>query len=157
MFMVNHLVGFGVGSSVVPYSVQGGADTTSDSGGYTLVDRSFAVANSVTITTMGLYNTTGARTVTLKIALENSSTNHDIVKSESFSHTGSGWEDFTLSSAYAIPGSGTYRLAAYWTGTLRHRGSSLRSYVAGDATGTGVGTTADTNVMAVLRASGYYT
>ena len=124
---------------------------------FTIIDRSAAVLSSVTIQKLGIYSLS-ARNVTLKIVKQNSTTNFDVVANQTFSHTGSGWEDFTLTSPYAVPASGTYNLAAY----IGAGGSSPdikvtsigRSYSAVDMTGAGqAATDGATNQVFPLRYS----
>ncbi len=90
---------------------------------------------------------TSARTVTLKIVKRNSANNFDVVISQSFPHTGSGFEDFALSSPYTVPGSGSYYLGSYVAAggsSPNVTGTVTRSYLTGgDLTGTGVATTAE--------------
>jgi hypothetical protein len=121
------------------------ADTTNGDSGFTVVDRSISISNSVTLTAIGIHSTT-AQTFTGKIVKEKSTTNYDIVVSQSCVHTGTGLEFFTISGGYAVPASGIYRVATYHaSGSNNTKGSSaLRSYNAsGNITGTGQTFTAD--------------
>lgn len=121
--------------------------------GYTLYERSWAVDNSKTVSHIGVYSTV-AGSGKLKIGNEDSATQYDELASVSFSHTGSGWENFALLSPYATPGSGTLRAGCYWaSGGLQ---ASLpwvdRSYKLGDITGNNQsGFTNDTNGAYPLR------
>ena len=117
------------------------ASNQSQGGQFTFVDRSTALVNGVTVGKFGL-DCRAAATIVLKIVKYNSAGNYDIVYSQSVSHTGSGFEDFDLTAPYAVPGSGTYYLAAYnpLTNTSSNPCSATgiaRAYQSGDATGVG--------------------
>lgn len=120
--------------------------TTLANQGNTYVDLTTAVLNSVTVSKIGMYSTT-ARTVTLKIVKRNSANNYDVVVNQSFSHTGSGWENFPLSSEYTVPGSGSYYLASYVAAGGSNpnvTGTVSRAYLTGSSmTGNGQSTTAE--------------
>jgi hypothetical protein len=106
-------------------------------GNFTYIDRSASITNNISITKIGVYAATG-KTIVVKIALENSSTNYDIVRSESLVHPGGGWADLTLSSPYAVAASGTFRLGAFFNGTSDNTTSVAQASIAGNSTGTGV-------------------
>jgi hypothetical protein len=118
----------------------------------TYIDRTTAVLNSVIVSKVGMYSTT-ARSITLKIVKRNSANNYDVVVNETFSHTGSGWEDFTLSSSYTVPGTGTYYLGSYVPAGGSNpnvTGTVSRAYLTGGSlTGTGVATTGEDSAGAV--------
>lgn len=126
----------------------------------TWVDRSSALTNSITISSVGIYST-NAQTMTVKIVKQNSTSNFDIVVSESFVHPGGGWADKTLSSPYVVPGSGTYNLGAYYNGTADTKSAQPVSYIAGDqavATGVSGWTVSGSNTSFPMRytyGSGY--
>lgn len=120
-------------------NVSSAAGSSTVTASYTLVDRSWAVDNGAVVSKLRIY-ATAAFSGKAKICLENSSTNFDVVVDESISHTGSGWEEFTLTSPYAVPASGTYRIAAYSSGASagpRRAATLARSYKSGDITGAG--------------------
>lgn len=120
--------------------------------GYTTIDRNFAVDNSATVNKISMYSEVSA-TVVVKIALENSSTDLDIVYSESFSHGGTGWETFTLATPYSVPGSGTYRLGVYSASAYSgHTSSGNCSQYSGEATGSSETYTAQAYVYGLMRA-----
>jgi hypothetical protein len=104
-----------------------------------MMDRTWSVTNGQTVVSIGAY-TTAARTLTMKLFLRNSAGNYDVVVSQSFSHPGGGWADLTLSSPFAVPGTGTY-----YAGFFAPSGASIdssagaiaRSFKSGDITGTG--------------------
>ena len=80
---------------------------------YTLVDRSITIANNAVVTHIWFY-TTVSMTISIKVALANSSTDIDIVKHEAgYSHTGGGWQKFAFSSSYTVPATGNYHVACY--------------------------------------------
>ena len=110
--------------------------TGTGSGGQTVFDQTWVVNNSTTIKKFSIYESTSGYSGKFKIGLENSSTNIDIVVSEPFTHTGSGWEtfDFTVASSYIVPASGTYRAGLYST-SVRDSLTYTRAYYVGDATG----------------------
>ncbi len=103
---------------------------------HTNIDRSWSVDNSSTINQMGVY-LDSAGDVTVKIAKRNSAGNYDIVVSEQFAHTGSGWEDFTLTTPYDVPASGDY-YAGYYGHTVRNFSSADQdtAYNSSNLTGT---------------------
>jgi hypothetical protein len=124
----------------------------SGSGGTTMFDRTFSLTNGKTVSQVAIYSAS-AVTVKAKIGLENSSTDIDVVYDESFSHTGSGWETFNLTTPYAIPGSGTYRLGSYSASNMnRVNATHDVSYYSGDATGTGETYTAASNYSRFCQA-----
>lgn len=132
------------GSSVTINSQGGGTAASA----LTLVDRTTAVANGVVVSTIGSYQSS-AKTMTVKVVKRNSAGNYDIVASESFSHPGGGWADKTLASPYTVPGSGTYYLAAYASGSpsANLTANIARAYVVTtDVTGTGQTFTEDTGL-----------
>jgi len=119
--------------------------------GVTVFARTWTVPNNSTVIKMSVHSGTSG-SIALKIALENSSTDLDIVMTETFSHTGSGWEEFTLTTPYAVPASGTYRAGAYganaWTVTST---SQSRAYYTGDATGTSETYSASSSPTGLVR------
>lgn len=104
--------------------------STGTTGNSITVDRSYVIPNGSVVTAIGLYMTV-ATTFTLKIVKQNTSTNFDIVVSQAVSHPGTGWVDFTLTTPYAIPGTGTYNLGVYHAGGAgRNQTASVsRSYL----------------------------
>lgn len=116
----------------------------------TAIDRNYALPAGAIVDKVGVACAT-AQNITVKIALENSSTNYTIVVSQTFAHTGSGWEDCVLSSSYTVPATGTYRLGVYAPSSIAVRTHVARSFCSGNATGT-VSMTADTNECPLLRA-----
>lgn len=121
---------------------------------YTWVDRTWSLDNDRTISHIGVKAVTSGP-VTLKIVHQDSTTQFDVVVSETFTHGGSGWEDFQLSSSYPVPSSGTYRLAVRsQTVSLRYANNILRSWKAGDVIGNDQsGFVADSANMPLLRAT----
>lgn len=116
--------------------------TTSFGAGFTQYDRDFAVTNGATVYSVGIYSTT-AGSMTAKIALENSTTSFSTVVNQAFSHPGTGWYDVVLSSPYVVPGSGTYRVGFFVTGTQVFSASGNRSLIAADVSGTNAGFSAN--------------
>lgn len=121
---------------------------------YTVIDRTTAVLNNVTVGRIGLYST-AAHTFTVKIVRRNSAGNYDVVVSENFAHPGGGWVDKTLSSPYTVPASGTFYLASYNAATGTHNLTAVgtnRAYKVGNITGSGqAGITEDTGVTNPMR------
>ncbi len=109
-----------------------------------IVDRTTAVSNSITVSRLGLYNAIGAKTVKLKIVKYVSGTSIvDVVADTgNVSHTGSGWEWFSLASPYVVAGSGTF-----WLGVFCASWGTINDYLTNDTesgsdiTGSGVGMT----------------
>lgn len=132
------------------------ATTTAGIGTLSIVDRTTAVLNSQTVTSIGVYSTS-AVTFTIKIVKRNSAGNYDVVVNQgSAVHAGAGWQDFALSSSYAVPGTGTYYLAAYTTtGTVNSTGASISRARSGatNISGTGVTLTEDTGDAYPMRYS----
>lgn len=120
-------------------------------GDFTYFDRTTALVNSVVVSKIGVYSTS-AHTVSVKIGKQNTTTNFDVVYTETVSHPGGGWVDFTLASPYTVPGTGTYNLGAYYNGTSDTTASVARSVVAGNqGVATGVTMIAATNVTIPMR------
>lgn len=120
-------------------------------GDFTYFDRTTALVNGVVVAKIGIYSASGG-TMAIKIGKQNSSTNFDIVVTQSVTHPGGGWVDFTLSSPYTVPGSGTYNLGAWFNGSSDVTASVARSVVAGNqGVATGVTMTAATNTAIPLR------
>lgn len=103
----------------------------------TFINETTALVNGGTVVSIGLHST-NANTVTMKIVKRNSSTNVDVVVSQSLSHPGGGWADLTLSSKFAVPNAGAYYVGAYFStnGTLNYNASQTRLSAASDITGT---------------------
>lgn len=111
----------------------GHADSSYTFTGYTLVDRTWAVNNSETVTKVKIKQES-AGAVKAKLLLENSSTDLDILYEETFSHSGGGWQTFTLTTPQDIPASGTYRIGVYSAGAPGNVGASAaRAYISSDS------------------------
>lgn len=122
---------------------------------YTIFNRSFALDPGATIETIGV-NSAHAGTMKVKIALRNSATSYTIVVDQTVSHGGAGWQDFTLSSPYVVPGSGTYYVGVYQNiTTIASVSSQPRTYRNADSTGTDTSMTEDTASAPAVRVSGY--
>ncbi|MBC8337136.1 MAG: hypothetical protein H8E39_00455 [Alphaproteobacteria bacterium] len=107
--------------------VEGSAKTVGASAlsSTTHVDRDWAINNSVTVTHIGvLSDHGGSATINVKIMHEDSTTQFDVVYDEQFTHTGSGWEDFTLTTPFDIPASGTYRVGVWSDPSPECKGST---------------------------------
>jgi hypothetical protein len=140
------------GSTVGSSATSGGAATST---AYTVFDRSFSIAAGTVVQKLGVYSTL-AGTGKIKIGLQTSSTQFDIVTEIAMAHPGGGWYDVALSTPYTVPGTGTYNIAAYFAtgGSTSGFPSALRSYKAGDVTGSAQGGfSADTNGIYPVRAS----
>lgn len=141
-------------SSVTTVSNQSSSSGLSN--GYTYINRSAAVANSILLTKIGVY-LTAAHTVDVKLIKRNSAGNYDVAVSQSFAHPGGGWADCTLTAPYSIPGSGSYYVGAH---SLEAAGvdasaSVSRSYITsnpGVQTGLG-GWNEDTGITVPIRYS----
>jgi hypothetical protein len=111
----------------------------------TYVDRGTFITNSVTIAKIGAYKPASG-TIYVKILKRNSAGNYDTVISESFTHDGSGWQDFTLSTPYAVPSTGDYCLGCYAGAVSFGVGTTNRAYANGNiGIGTGQAFTEDTS------------
>lgn len=121
------------------------------SGTNTCVDRGFSLVNGSTIKKLGCYSTL-AGAIKLKIVLENTTTSYTVQLDTSISHTGSGWEDFTLSTPFVVPASGTYRMASYSAVSTSYANTS-RAYVAGDQTSGTFTAALDSQFMPIMRAT----
>lgn len=121
-------------------------------GNFTYIDRSGALPNNVTITRIGINATTANASAAVKIVLENSSTSHDYLYTQTVNHTGSGWENFILTTPFRVPSSGTYRIGAFNNTTNDRTDSVARTTIAGNqGVANGVTGTAATNVVIPLR------
>lgn len=110
----------------------------SDFAALTMFSRNTALTTSDVIRKIGAYSTS-ARTVVVKIGKRNSAGNFDILVSESFSHAGGGWQDFTLSADYTVTAGNDKYVAAYsatpaWSDNATSGIS--RAYKSGNVTGT---------------------
>jgi hypothetical protein len=104
----------------------------------TIVSRDVAIPNGTVVGKIGMYSVT-ARSITVKIALRNAAGNYTIVVSQAYSHTGTGWEDVTLTTPYTVPGTGTYYCAVFCGTAVNPNvtGTNVsRAYLGGDQTGT---------------------
>ncbi|MDP1964043.1 MAG: hypothetical protein Q8K93_17790 [Reyranella sp.] len=121
-------------------------------GSFTLVDRTTAVLNSQTVLSIGV-NSNVAGTFVVKILKRNSAGNYDVVVSESKSHAGGGWQDYTLTASYAVPASGTFYLGAYGTtaSAMQSTASVARAYSLSDVTGSSQTLTEDNNNAYPMR------
>jgi hypothetical protein len=108
-------------------------DTTTNFGSVnTLIDLSTAIVNGRVITALEAYSAS-ARNITLKIALRNSAGNFTVPVSQTLAHPGGGWATLTLTSAYTVPGSGSYYLGATTSASDSAKASIARAVLAGDA------------------------
>jgi len=126
------------GNQVAGATEDGGwAPTTTSTSASTYIDRTFAVDNGATVSHIAVYNAQATSgNLTVKIANEDSTTQYDIVVSESFAFDGSGWQTFVLATPYVVPGTGTYRVGVYVPAvTFDTAASQLRSKAVGDITG----------------------
>lgn len=122
---------------------------------FTIFNRSFSLDPGATIETIGVNSSTSG-SMKVKIALRNSATSYTIVVDQSVSHGGGGWQDFTLSSPYVVPATGTYYVGVYQNlGTIDSVASQPRTYRNADSTGTDTSMTEDTNSAPAVRVSGY--
>ncbi len=96
----------------------GPADTTDSwSTGFIRIDRAVALGNNCEIGQLGAYLTT-AKTISLYICRRDGVNSYNLVAGiQSQSHGGSGWEDFSLSSSYTVPASGSYYLGMFASNT----------------------------------------
>jgi hypothetical protein len=113
--------------------------STASLASYTLLDRTTAALNSVSIVSIGLSSNVAAA-FTVKLAKRNSAGNYDVVVSQTLSHGGGGFEDVTLSSPYAVPATGSYYFGGYTDSstTMSTTAAVNRAYKAGNA-GVGAG------------------
>jgi len=116
--------------------------TASYSAAATVIDRSFSIPNSSTVTYVGVHSSV-VFSGKIKIALYVSAGVYNIVVSQSISHTGSGLEWFALTVPYVVPSSGVYNVGVYYnfTGTNVQTVNVSRATVTSDATGDGVSLT----------------
>jgi len=130
-------------------TVTGSASFT---GGFTMFDRGVALTAGDVIYSLGI-NKTVAGNVSMKLGLQNSTTNFTVVVNQVFSHPGGGFADVVLTAPYTVPVSGTYNVGCYITDTSMPAASSPRSYVGGDVTTSSAGFTADasTNGIPAMR------
>lgn len=145
MLANSHLIGFEAAGSEFTVTINT-ADTTLTAQNFTFVDRSTAVLPSALVTKIGFFSNT-ARTVTVKIVKRNSANNYDVVVTQAFAHAGTGWQDFTITTPYSVPATGTYYLAGYVPSGGANpdckNTSGARAYINSDLTGTGVATTGE--------------
>lgn len=102
----NYTTAAGYVTPSIPTS--GGTSTTgaSTTGVATLVDMSFSLTNGATVHQVGIYSAASG-TGDLKIYHNDNpgtNTQFDILYSQSFTHTGGGWNYFTLGTPFVVPG-----------------------------------------------------
>lgn len=133
--------------------VSSSAASGTQSAGAVIITREFSLTNSATYSTIGVY-LTSAVSITLKVVKRNSAGNYDVVYSQAVSHGGAGWQDFTLTAPYSVPGSGAYHVGVYATGSIASF-SAARAVNGGanDAVGTGYTYTESTGGAPVMRAT----
>lgn len=121
-------------------------------GTYTMADRTTAILNSVTVYKIGI-SSASAFTLEPKIVKRNSAGNYDVVyENQTYSHTGTGFEDMTLNTPFIVPASGTYYVACYLaSGTISVRTAVPMSYNQSDITGLGVTMTEATDQLYAMR------
>ncbi|MBI3446480.1 MAG: hypothetical protein HY055_14260 [Magnetospirillum sp.] len=122
-------------------------------GGYTTIDRTMAVANGITIQSIGIQSNL-AITIEVKLFKQNSAGNYTAVVNQAFAHPGGNViADCTLTTPYTVPAIGTYYLGCYSAGNWRASTASYaRAYCSGDVTGTQAGIIEDTgNAVPKMR------
>lgn len=136
--------------TLADFSTSSGADGS----GSTFFVRGAGVSltNGWVIRKIGVYSTS-ARTLSVHIALRNSSTSYTVVVHETGkSHPGGGWADFQIASDYTVPGTGEYNAGVYsgtsWTDNTASVGRAF--YASADASGT-IAVAESTNVALPLR------
>ncbi len=111
--------------------------------GYTNIDRSWKIANSLAVAKIDVYSLV-ATAVTPKIVKRNSAGNYDVVLSlPSSAHAGAGWQSFTTS--YTTPATGDYHAGFFSSGQINANPSTARAFVSGDAVGSGLTFSEDVN------------
>lgn len=135
------------------YSESTGSSNSVTVSGQTWLNTTMAVDNDATVQWIGVYQT-NADYVTVKLALRNSAGNYTIVASETFWHTGSGWEDFKLTTPVTTAASGTYYAGLYSASAFNYIGDA-RAYIAADATGTSGGWNETGANTSCVRVKGY--
>lgn len=126
-------------------------------GGYTRINRALAIPNNTVVTALGL-SSTGAHSGTLYIVERTAANTYIARASVAYAHTASGFEFFTLASAYTIPASGTFYIAECFVSGFNSIVSTLvaGSYLTGALT-VGVSTPGVTEYASgsVTMATGY--
>lgn len=155
MLRVNQLTGFnrrrGGGT---PFDITTGDPTSQvNQGSYTMVARNVSLPNGATVTHISVHTNT-SQTVSVKICLQNSTTEFDFKVTEDFSHGGTGWEEFTLTTPYVVPETGTYRLACHGTSNMGVRTEDRSYKLANVGLGVNSGFSADTSNINCMKARG---
>jgi hypothetical protein len=123
------------------------ATSTQGGNNYTFVYRSVKLPNNGYVTQIAIMMTNQAG-IKVKIVKRNSAGNYDVVLDQAVTAGGGAlWYIVTLPTPYTIPATGDYYAAAYFPsgGTMGLIGTQDRSYYSGDATGTGLTFSEDTN------------
>lgn len=134
MFALTALSGFGAGGPSSTGVVEDGGTPSGAQDfttGFTVFDRSWAVNNGETVFYFRTY-ANAARTGTFKLAERTGAGAYTIVVSQAFSHGGSGWQQFAITSPYTVPGSGTFHAGMYGASTQSCLTIASRAYKAGD-------------------------
>ncbi|MBN9333851.1 hypothetical protein [Devosia sp.] len=125
--------------------------TSADVGtGFTWFDSATPLIAGDVIFKIGVYSTL-AKSITVKIGRQISTTSFDVVLSQTYAHPGGGWSDCTLTTPFTVPAT-THNIGAFEGGTIDLTGSIARSYHASNlALGTSPTLTADAGAMPPLR------
>lgn len=139
MFRVNELIGFAASAALVSTPQTSGDATATASGfnGNTWVNRTFTLNAGNYIRKFGA-DLRSADTITVKIVKRTGAGTYDVLSSENVSHTGSGWEDFTLATPVTIPSDGGTYYCAYYPAadpTMGYQTGTARAFKAGNITG----------------------
>jgi hypothetical protein len=145
-------------SHVIPtgettYSESTGTSNSVTTSNQTWLNTTMVVDNDSFIQRVGIYQTFG-NNVTVKIAIRDSAGTYTVVASETFYHTGSGWEELKLTTPCTIPSSGTHYAGMYSSGSFNYIGNA-RAYIGADATGTSSGWTETGANTSCVRVKGY--
>ncbi|MHC1701479.1 MAG: hypothetical protein AB9900_10930 [Humidesulfovibrio sp.] len=130
------------GSRVYDNQASSTADTGSPGSGssgldgYTACDSACTITNGRVVTGVRVYSTSGG-TITPYILRDDGGGNHTVVASGSAQvHPGGGFATLALTTSYTVPGSGTYRPAAYSAAFGGGYLTTTRIYKSGAASGT---------------------
>lgn len=148
---------YGNSGSTVTTTTPNTTNAGNGTGGFTLMDNSYTVTNSKTVTSIGVY-TTVAATLKIKIVHLVSGSTYQLDYDQSVSHDGTGWKDFSLTTPFAVPESGTYYIAVYTATGIATETAAGGNFGGSDFTsGTATFTTATTGAVGRITRWSYST
>lgn len=142
------------GSTGVTQGSTPGSATTTGFAGVTWFDRSYSLNAGAAVYKVGFYSTSAA-TGEIKIGQRVSAGQYTDNVTTAFSHPGGGWADFSLTTPFQVPSTGTFNVGAYVaSGTINYQSAQARAWAVGNvAAGATMSMSEDTSAMMATRAT----